>query len=116
MAHFVDSRCVDCKDTACVDVCPVDCFFEGENFLVIHPDECIDCEICIEACPPGAIIYDINSEHDVEKTLFWLNFGREMIEVYNWKRIVNSKKPLQKCEKLTLSTNKTDLIIKKNEK
>lgn len=55
MAFIVGSPCVGCKDTACVKVCPVDCFYEGPNMLVIHPDECIDCGLCEPECPVNAI-------------------------------------------------------------
>ena len=46
MAFIVTDSCIECKHTDCVEVCPVDCFYEGENFLVISPDECIDCGLC----------------------------------------------------------------------
>ncbi|HSV53340.1 MAG TPA: ferredoxin FdxA [Burkholderiaceae bacterium] len=55
MTHVVTEACIRCKYTDCVDVCPVDCFKEGGNFLVIDPDECIDCAVCIPECPVGAI-------------------------------------------------------------
>jgi len=55
MTHVVTENCIKCKYTDCVDVCPVDCFKEGPNFLVIDPDECIDCAVCIPECPANAI-------------------------------------------------------------
>lgn len=55
MTHVVTEPCIKCKYTDCVDVCPVDCFREGPNFLVIDPDECIDCAVCIPECPVNAI-------------------------------------------------------------
>ncbi len=55
MPHVVTSRCVDCKHTVCVAVCPVDCFHEGGNTLWIDPDECIDCAACVPECPEEAI-------------------------------------------------------------
>jgi ferredoxin len=55
MTYIVAEPCIKCKYTDCVDVCPVDCFYEGENFLVIHPDECIDCGACVPECPTKAI-------------------------------------------------------------
>ena len=58
MAYVVAEPCVKCKYTDCVDVCPVDCFTEGENFLAINPDECIDCGACIPECPVDAIFAD----------------------------------------------------------
>ncbi len=51
MTHVVTESCIKCKYTDCVDVCPVDCFREGPNMLVIEPDECIDCAVCIPECP-----------------------------------------------------------------
>ena len=58
MTYVVAEPCVKCKHTDCVSVCPVDCFYEGENFLVIDPDECIDCGACIPECPVEAIFAD----------------------------------------------------------
>ncbi|MEX3583147.1 MAG: ferredoxin FdxA [Burkholderia sp.] len=55
MTHVVTEGCIKCKYTDCVDVCPVDCFREGPNFLVIDPDECIDCAVCVAECPTSAI-------------------------------------------------------------
>ena len=55
MTHVVTESCIKCRYTDCVDVCPVDCFREGPNFLVIDPDECIDCAVCIPECPVNAI-------------------------------------------------------------
>ena len=55
MAYVVTESCIKCKYTDCVDVCPVDCFREGPNMLVIDPDECIDCTLCVPECPVEAI-------------------------------------------------------------
>ena len=55
MTYVVTENCIKCKYMDCVEVCPVDCFYEGENMLVIHPDECIDCGACVPACPVSAI-------------------------------------------------------------
>jgi ferredoxin len=55
MTHVVSESCIRCKYTDCVDVCPVDCFREGPNMLVIDPDECIDCAVCVPECPVNAI-------------------------------------------------------------
>ena len=55
MAYVVTESCIKCKYTDCVEVCPVDCFYEGENFIVINPEECIDCGLCEPACPVKAI-------------------------------------------------------------
>jgi len=55
VTYIVTDNCIRCKYTDCVEVCPVDCFYEGENMLVIHPDECIDCGVCEPECPADAI-------------------------------------------------------------
>jgi ferredoxin len=55
MTYVVNDKCILCKYMDCVEVCPVDCFYEGENMLVIHPDECIDCGVCEPECPADAI-------------------------------------------------------------
>jgi ferredoxin len=55
MTYVVTESCIRCKYTDCVEVCPVDCFHEGPNFLVIDPDECIDCTLCVPECPVNAI-------------------------------------------------------------
>jgi ferredoxin len=55
MTYVVSESCIKCKYTDCVEVCPVDCFHAGPNFLVIDPDECIDCTLCVAECPVEAI-------------------------------------------------------------
>jgi ferredoxin len=72
MTYVVTENCIRCKLQDCVEVCPVDCFYEGENFLVIHPDECIDCGVCEPECPVEAIVPD--TEKGIEK---WLDVNRE---------------------------------------
>ena len=58
MTYVVTQDCIKCKYTDCVEVCPVDCFYEGDETLVINPDECIDCGVCEPECPAEAIISD----------------------------------------------------------
>ena len=58
MTYLVTDNCIKCKHMDCVEVCPVECFYEGENMLVINPDECIECDACVPACPPDAIYED----------------------------------------------------------
>src|SRR5687768_17695539 len=65
MTYVVTESCIKCKYTDCVDVCPVDCFREGPNMLVIDPDECIDCTLCVPECPVEAIF----AEDDVPDAL-----------------------------------------------
>ena len=56
MSFVVTENCINCKHTTCADVCPVECFYEGPNFVVIHPGDCIDCGICAAVCPVQAIM------------------------------------------------------------
>ena len=72
MTYVVDEKCIKCKHMDCVEVCPVDCFYEGENMLVIHPDECIDCGVCEPECPVEAISSD--TEDGIEK---WAEINRK---------------------------------------
>ncbi len=89
MTHVVIESCIRCKYTDCVDVCPVDCFREGPNMLVIDPDECIDCAVCIPECPVEAIY----AEEDVPR-------GQEKFTALNaelakgWPSITRTKTPL----------------------
>ena len=66
MTYVVTDQCIKCKYMDCVEVCPVDCFYEGANMLVISPDECIDCGVCEPECPVEAILPD--TEDDAEKS------------------------------------------------
>jgi ferredoxin len=77
MTYIVNDSCIACKHTDCVEVCPVDCFYEGENMLVINPDECIDCGVCEPECPVDAILPD--TEPDMEK---WVEFNRKYSEMW----------------------------------
>ncbi|MAZ75998.1 MAG: ferredoxin [Micavibrio sp.] len=91
MTFVVTDACIKCKYTDCVEVCPVDCFYEGENTLVIHPDECIDCGVCEPECPIEAIIPDTESEADK-----WLEINRKYSE--KWPVITQKKAPLPTAE------------------
>jgi ferredoxin len=86
LTYVVDENCVRCKIMDCVEVCPVDCFYEGENMLVIHPDECIDCGVCVPECPVDAIKPD--TEPGLEK---WLRLNAEYSKV--WPNITMKKPP-----------------------
>ncbi|HYD31340.1 MAG TPA: ferredoxin FdxA [Azospirillaceae bacterium] len=72
MPYVVTEQCIKCKYTDCVEVCPVDCFYEGANMLVINPDECIDCGVCEPECPAEAITPDT-----VEGSEKWLELARK---------------------------------------
>lgn len=87
MTFVVTDICIQCKYTDCVEVCPVDCFYEGENMLVIHPDECIDCGVCEPECPIEAILPDTD-----EKAEEFLELNREMSE--NWPVLTQKRDPL----------------------
>ena len=84
MTYIVTEACIKCKYTDCVEVCPVDCFYEGDNMLVIHPDECIDCGVCEPECPPEAILPDTDPQADQ-----WLSLNRDFSET--WPNITRKK-------------------------
>ena len=84
MTYVVTEACIKCKYTDCVEVCPVDCFYEGDNMLVIHPDECIDCGVCEPECPADAIKPD--TEPGLEK---WLEVNTEYAK--SWPNITQKK-------------------------
>ncbi len=69
MTYVVTENCIKCKYTDCVEVCPVDCFHEGPNFLVIDPDECIDCTLCVPECPINAIFAEDDLPEDQRQFL-----------------------------------------------
>ncbi|RMF71032.1 MAG: ferredoxin family protein [Alphaproteobacteria bacterium] len=87
MTYVVTEACIMCKYTDCVEVCPVDCFYEGENMLVINPNECIDCGVCEPECPAEAILPD--TEDGLEK---WLELNAKYAEI--WPNITQKKDPL----------------------
>ncbi len=89
MTHVVTENCIKCKFTDCVDVCPVDCFREGANFLVIDPDECIDCAVCVPECPANAIF----AEEDVpQDQVQFIALNAELSPVFD--SINRTKQPL----------------------
>jgi ferredoxin len=101
MTFVVTDVCIKCKYTDCVEVCPVDCFYEGENMLVIHPDECIDCGVCEPECPIEAILPD--TEPEAEK---WLEVNREYSE--KWPVLTTKKDPLPEAEEFKDVKDKFD--------
>jgi ferredoxin len=86
MTYVVVDACIKCKYMDCIEVCPVDCFYEGENMLVIHPDECIDCGVCEPECPVEAIKPD--TEGDLG---WWVEMNREWSE--KWPNITVKGEP-----------------------
>ncbi len=107
MTFVVTENCIKCKFTDCVDVCPVDCFHEGPNFLVIDPDECIDCTLCEPECPANAIF----AEDEVPA-------GQEIFIELNaklskeWPAITEVTKPLADAEEWNGKPGKLDLLEK----
>ena len=93
MTFVVTDACIRCKYTDCVEVCPVDCFYEGENMLVISPDECIDCGVCEPECPIEAILPD--TDDDAEK---WLEVNTKYSEI--WPNITVKKDPMLEAEEM----------------
>jgi ferredoxin len=101
MTYIVVDNCIACKYTDCVEVCPVDCFYEGENMLVIHPDECIDCGVCEPECPADAIRPD--TEPAMED---WVEFNRKYAAM--WPVITTKKDPLPGYEDRDGETGKRE--------
>ena len=94
MTYVVTDGCILCKHTDCVDVCPVDCFVEGPNFLAIDPDGCIDCAVCVPECPENAIF----AEDDVpEDQKSFIGINAELAKL--WKPLVKSKDAMPDFEK-----------------
>ena len=101
MPYVVTESCIKCKYMDCCEVCPVDCFYEGDNMLVINPDECIDCGVCEPECPAEAILPDSD-----DKAAKWTKLNEEFSE--KWPNIVK-KGSLQLME-INLKMKKINLI------
>ncbi|WP_210492316.1 ferredoxin FdxA [Microvirga antarctica] len=86
MSFAVTDACIRCKYTDCVSVCPVDCFYEGESMLVIHPDECIDCGVCEPECPAEAIVPD--TADDAQR---WIELNARLAVL--WPNITDRRDP-----------------------
>lgn len=100
MAYVVTDACVRCKYTDCVEVCPVDCFYEGENMLVISPDECIDCGVCEPECPVEAI--KVESDADPK----WLEINGKYAEI--WPNITLKKDAAPDADAMAEEEDKFD--------
>jgi ferredoxin len=107
VTYVVLDGCIKCKFTDCVEVCPVDCFYEGENMLVIHPDECIDCGVCEPECPVDAIKPD--TEPGLER---WLELNREYSE--KWPNITVKKDALPDAAQYEKETGKLEKYFSSN--
>ena len=101
MTFVVTDVCIACKYTDCVEVCPVDCFYEGENMLVINPDECIDCGVCEPECPIEAIIPDSDPRAEA-----FLEMNREYSS--KWPVITRKKPALPSAEAMKDKKNKME--------
>ncbi len=105
MTYVVTEACIKCKYTDCVDVCPVDCFHEGPNFLVIDPAECIDCTLCVAECPAEAIF----AEDDVPKQqLHYVALNAELAKL--WPVIIERKEPPADADEWLKASDKLKLL------
>lgn len=111
MTYMVTDNCVMCKHTDCVEVCPVDCFYEGENFLVINPDECIDCGVCEPECPVDAIVPDTSFNNPGEAQR-WEEINRKYS--LRWPVITTKKTALPDAEKWNGVSNKFEEHFSEN--
>lgn len=93
MTFVVTENCIRCKYTDCVEVCPADCFYEGPNFLVIHPDECIDCALCEPECPVNAIFSEDEVPADQAE---FIQLNASLAEC--WPNITERKEPLPEAD------------------
>ena len=107
MTYVVTESCIRCKYTDCVDVCPVDCFREGPNFLVIDPDECIDCAVCVPECPVNAIYAEDDVPGD-QQAFIKLNADLSP----SWSSITKSKGALPDADEWKDVKNKLDQLVK----
>jgi len=108
MTYVVTENCIQCKYTDCVDVCPVDCFVEGPNFLAIDPEECIDCTLCVAECPVEAIFADDDVPEDQQE---FIEINAKLAKL--WPVITARKDPLPDADKLSGEPNKRKLLIEK---
>ncbi|WP_234051668.1 MULTISPECIES: ferredoxin FdxA [unclassified Xanthobacter] len=106
MAFVVTENCIRCKYTDCVEVCPVDCFHEGENMLVINPETCIDCGVCEPECPADAIVAD-----SAEGAEPWLEINRKYAAL--WPSIEARIEPLSDAEDWNGRPDKLPLLSDK---
>jgi ferredoxin len=105
MTYVVAEGCILCKHTDCVDVCPVDCFVEGPNFLAIDPDGCIDCAVCVPECPENAIFAEDDVPDDQKQ---FIAINAELSKI--WKPITKSKESMPEHEKWTGVANKLQYL------
>ena len=106
MTYVVTESCIQCKYTDCVDVCPVDCFVEGPNFLAIDPDECIDCTLCVAECPVEAIFAEDDVPADQQA---FIALNARLAKV--WPIITSRKPPLEDADAMAGVLGKLELLI-----
>src|SRR5690606_10465782 len=107
MTYVVTESCIRCKYTDCVDVCAVDCFREGPNFLVIDPEECSDCTLCVAECPVEAIFAEDDVPQDQHH---FIALNAELAK--GWKPIVERKDPLPDAEEWAKVKDKLDKLAR----
>jgi ferredoxin len=107
MTFVVGENCIKCKHMDCVEVCPVDCFYEGPNFLVIHPDECIDCALCEPECPVDAIYAE--DELPEDQSIF-LELNAELAQ--KWPNITEMKEAPADAKEWAGVPGKLKLLVK----
>ncbi len=105
MTFVVTENCIQCKYTDCVEVCPVDCFYEGPNFLVIDPDECIDCALCVPECPAEAIFEEDDLPSDQKH---FVELNAELAK--KWPNITEKKEPLENAEQWDGKSDKLAML------
>ena len=105
MTHVVTQACISCKYTDCVSVCPVDCFHEGPNFLVIDPAVCIDCGVCIPECPVEAIVEEKDLPADQRE---YLALNAQLSA--KWPVITQSRDPQPEADTWAKQDNKRNLL------
>lgn len=105
MTFVVTESCIRCKHTDCVDVCPVDAFREGPNFLVIDPDDCIDCAVCVPECPVNAIYAEEDVPGDQQD---FMALNAELAKT--WKTITRTKQSLPDADKWAEVKDKRGLL------
>ena len=105
MTYVVTESCIKCKYTDCVEVCPVDCFYEGPEFLVIDPEECIDCGLCEPECPVDAIF---SVDELPEDQIDFIEINAELSEI--WPNITEEKDQLPEAEEYAEIKDKKHLL------
>ena len=106
MTYVVTENCIQCKYTDCVDVCPVDCFVEGPNFLAINPDECIVCTLCVAECPAEAIFAEDDVPADQQE---YIELNARLAKV--WPVITARQDPLPDADAMNGATGKRELLV-----